>query len=96
MDPQLIAAISGLLVLLMPPAVYFVKTAAERAVRANLIRIEDKLSLLVDSVGELRAELGISRENVRGEVGKLDIRLQLCEGLWAERMRSERRANGAL
>ena len=79
MDPTIIAAIPGAIVAIAALAVFFVRSTAEKSVVEGVRLTNGKLDTLNAEIAGLRGDMGVARERLAGEVGKLDIRLTHLE-----------------
>jgi hypothetical protein len=78
-DASLLAALPDALVALAALGVYFVRSTAEKSVVEGVKQVDAKLDAVTATLCELKGDLGISREHVSGEIGKLDIRVNHLE-----------------
>ena len=79
MDASLIAALPDAIVALAALGVYFVRSTAEKSVVEGVKQVHEKLDAVNATLCELKGDLGVSREHVSGEIGKLDIRVNHLE-----------------
>jgi hypothetical protein len=79
LDSSLLAALPDALVALAALGVYFVRSTAEKSVVEGVKQVHAKLDAVTATLCDLKGDLGISRERLAGEVGKLDIRVNHLE-----------------
>lgn len=83
----LVGAIPGALLAFGSGAAFFVRSTVKSVSSSDVKELTEKIGGLSLLIGDLRGEIGIAQANMQGEIGKLEIRIQLCESRSAARIR---------